>query len=55
MPTSPGHQPIEPDTPNPQDPILHPRKPDHPVRDEREEGGIDTDDAEDTGADPWWM
>lgn len=55
MPTSPGRQPIEPDTPNPQDPIHHPRKPDHPVRDEREEGGIDTDDAEDTGADPWWM
>lgn len=55
MPTLPGHQPIEPDTPNPQDPIHHPRKPDHPVHDEREEDGIDTDDDEDTGSDPWWM
>ena len=52
---SPGRQPIEPDTPNPQDPIHQPRKPDHPVHDEREEEGIDTDDEEDTGADPWWM
>ena len=24
MPTSPGHQPIEPDTQNPKDPIHHP-------------------------------
>jgi len=55
MPISPGHQPIEPDTPNPRDPIHHPHKPDHPFHDEREEEGIDPDDDEDTGADPWWM
>lgn len=54
MPTSPGHQPIEPDTPNPKDPIHHPHKPDHPFHDEHEEG-IETDDDEDTGSDPWWM
>jgi hypothetical protein len=55
MPTSPGRQPIEPDTPNPKDPIHHPHKPDHPFHDEREEEGIETDDDEDTGSDPWWM
>jgi hypothetical protein len=54
MPTSPGHQPIEPDTPTPKDPIHHPYKPDHPSHDEREDG-IETDDDEDTGSDPWWM
>lgn len=55
MPTSPGRQPIEPDTPNPRDPIHNPNKPDHPFHDEREEEGIATDDDEDTGSDPWWM
>ncbi|WP_310494737.1 hypothetical protein [Dechloromonas sp.] len=55
MAISPGHQPIEPDTPNPKDPIHHPHKPDHPFHDEREEEGIETDDDEDTGANPWWM
>jgi len=54
MPTSPGHQPIEPDTPNPKDPIHHPHKPDHPFHDEREDG-IETGDDEDTESDPWWM
>lgn len=51
MPASP----IEPDTSAPQDPIHHPRKPDHPVHDECEDEGIDTDDDQDTGSDPWWM
>ncbi|WP_434515251.1 hypothetical protein AB6Q56_00450 [Dechloromonas sp. ARDL1] len=51
MPTSPGHQPIEPDSPNPQDPIYQRRKPDHPFHDEVG----DTDEDEDTGSDPWWM
>ncbi len=55
MPTSPGRQPIEPDTPNPKDPIHHPHKPDHPFHNERAEEGIETDDDEDTGSDPWWM
>lgn len=56
MPNSPGHQPIDPDTPNPQkDPIHHPHKPDHPFHDEREEEGIETDEDEDTRSDPWWM
>ncbi len=55
MPTSPGDQPIEPDTATPQDPIHHPRKPEHPVHDECEDEGVDTDDDEDTGSDPWWM
>ncbi len=55
MPTLPGHHPIEPDTPNPKDPIHHPHKPDHPFHDEREEEGIETDDDEDTGSNPWWM
>ncbi len=55
MPTSPGHQPIEPDSPNPQDPIYHRRKPDHPFHDERDDEVGDTDEDEDTGSDPWWM
>jgi len=55
MPTSPGRQPIEPDTPNPKDPIHHPLKPDHPFHDEREEEGVETDDDEDTASDPWWI
>ena len=54
MPTLPGRQPIEPDTPNPKDPIHHPHKSDHPFRDQREENGFDTDD-EDAGSEPWWM
>lgn len=54
MPTSPGHQPIEPDTPTPKDPIHHLHKPDRSFHDEREEG-IETDEGEDTETDPWWM
>lgn len=47
--------PIEPDTPAPKDPIHHPHQPDRPFHDEPEEDGIETDDEEDTGAEPWWM
>lgn len=55
MLTPPGKTPIEPDTPKPIDPIHQPHKPDHPFHDELGEERGETDDDEDTGADPWWM
>lgn len=55
MLTQAGNPPIEPDTPNPKAPIHHPHTPDIPFHDECEDQGIETDDDEDTGSDPWWM
>ena len=49
-----ANPPIEPDTPAPKDPIHRPHQPDQPFHDEPGEE-IETDDDEDTGAEPWWM
>jgi len=54
MPIAPGHHPVEPDTPDQQEPIHHPHKPDHPGPDHKDDDDGD-EDEDDSCGEPWWM
>ena len=53
MPTTPGHHPVEPDTPDQKEPLHHPHKQDHPGPDDADEEW--DEDEKDSCAEPWWM
>lgn len=52
MSVLPHQNPVEPDTPEPKDPIHQPHKQDHPGPDNKDDEL--PEDDEDTDSEPWW-